>query len=142
MGRLMAIDYGLKRCGIAVTDPLRIIAAGLTTVAESELLDFIRKYLTEEPVDAIVLGLPRHEDGNEGQLFAQVQRKGGDIARAFPQIQVDYWDERYTSRMAKAIILQSGIGKMKRRDKSRIDMVSAGLILQEYLEHTEKTART
>jgi putative holliday junction resolvase len=142
MGRLLGIDYGLKRCGIAVTDPLRIIAAGLTTVPEPELLDFLIKYLAEEPVDAIVIGLPRHEDGSEAQLFGQVRRKGEEIARRFPQVQVDYWDERYTSRMAKAIILQSGIGKMKRRDKSRIDKVSAGLILQEYLEHTEKIARS
>lgn len=138
----MAIDYGLKRCGIAVTDPLRLIAAGLTTVPESDLLDFLGKYFAEEQVDALVLGLPLHEDGREGQLYQQVLRKGEEIARTFPGLTVEYWDERYTSRMAKAIILQSGIGKMKRRDKSRVDKVSAGLILQEYLEHTEKIART
>lgn len=125
-----------------MTDPLRIIAAGLTTVPEPELMDFLKKYLAEEPVDALVLGLPLHEDGSEGQLYQQVRRKGKQIAKAFPGLLVEYWDERYTSRMARAIILQSGLGKMKRREKDRVDKVSAGLILQEYLEYTEKIARS
>lgn len=141
MGRLLAIDYGLKRCGIAVTDPLRIIAAGLTTVPEPGLLAFLKTYLQTEPVDIIVLGLPLHEDGSEGQLYGKVRKVGADIARSFPDVAVDFWDERYTSRMAKAIILQSGVNRKKRQEKERVDKVSAGLILQEYLEHLEKASK-
>ncbi|MCO6484232.1 MAG: Holliday junction resolvase RuvX [Saprospiraceae bacterium] len=138
MGRLLAIDYGEKRCGIAVTDPLRIIAAGLTTVDEPSLLAFLKTYLASEQVDAIVLGLPVDERGVEGPIAEKVRKKAAEIVRAFPLVKVDFWDERYTSRMAKAVILASGLKKMQRRDKARVDKVSAGLILQEYLEHTEK----
>lgn len=138
MGRLLAIDYGEKRCGIAVTDPLRIIAAGLTTVDEPSLLAFLNTYLASEPVDAIVLGLPVDERGVEGPIAEKVRKKAAEIVRAFPLVKIDFWDERYTSRMAKAVILASGLKKMQRRDKARVDKVSAGLILQEYLEHTEK----
>lgn len=138
MGRLLGIDYGLKRCGIAVTDPLRIIAAGLTTVLENELMDFLEKYLSEETVDVIVLGLPFHERGDEGQLYQRIRKVGDKISARFPNVELAYRDERYTSRMAKAILINSGVPKKKRQEKARIDKISAGLILQDYLEALEK----
>lgn len=138
MGRLLGIDYGLKRCGIAVTDPLRIIAAGLTTVPEHELMGFLEKYLSEETVDVIVLGLPFHESGDEGQLYQRIRKVGDKIVARFPNVELVYRDERYTSRMAKAILIQSGVPKKKRQEKERVDKISAGLILQDYLEALEK----
>lgn len=138
MGRLLGIDYGLKRCGIAVTDPLRIIAAGLTTVPENELMGFLEKYLSEETVDVIVLGLPYHESGDEGQLYQRIKKVGDKISARFPNVELAYRDERYTSRMAKVILLHSGVPKKKRQEKARVDKISAGLILQDYLEALEK----
>ena len=137
MGRILAIDYGLRRCGIAVTDPLRLIASGLTTVAEKELIEFLDGYLLEEPVDVIVLGLPLHESGDKGQLYDHIRQVGRQIEKRYASVAVDYWDERYTSQMAKDIILQSGTKKKKRRDKGLVDKISAGIILQEYMEHLE-----
>lgn len=141
MGRFLSIDYGSKRCGIAVTDPLRIIAAGLTTVSPGDLLVFLETYMKEEVVDNIVIGLPLHEDGSKGQLYETVLRLGLEIQKRFPAIKLDYWDERYTSRMAKDIIRMSGAKRKKRQDKATVDKVSAGIILQEYLEQSEKEAR-
>lgn len=138
MGRLLGIDYGSKRCGIAVTDPLRIIASGLTTVETANLIPFLEGYVREESVDVIVMGLPLHESGDKGQLYDTIIAVGNRIRRLFPAIELVYWDERYTSRMAKEIILRSGVPRMKRRNKALVDKVSAGLILQEYLEHLEK----
>jgi putative Holliday junction resolvase len=138
MGRLLGIDYGTKRCGIAVTDPLRIIASGLTTVNTAELFDFLKCYIKEEPVDVIVLGLPLHESGDKGQLYDTILAVGKTLQRLFPQVELVYRDERYTSRMAKDILLRSGVPKMKRRDKGLVDKISAGILLQEYLEHLEK----
>jgi putative Holliday junction resolvase len=141
MGRFLAIDYGTKRCGIAVTDPLRIIAAGLTTVHPEELMSFLDNYLKEEQVDNIVIGLPLHEDGTKAQLYERVVQVGRQIDKRYPAIKLDYWDERYTSRMAKEIIRMSGAKRKKRQDKATVDKVSAGIILQEYLEQSEKEQR-
>ncbi len=141
MGRFLAIDYGTKRCGIAVTDPLRIIAAGLTTVHPEELMAFLDNYLKEEQVDNIVIGLPLHEDGTKAQLYERVVQVGRQIDKRYPAIKLDYWDERYTSRMAKEIIRMSGAKRKKRQDKATVDKVSAGIILQEYLEQSEKEQR-
>jgi putative Holliday junction resolvase len=141
MGRFLAIDYGTKRCGIAVTDPLRIIAAGLTTVHPEQLMEFLDNYLKEEQVDNIVIGLPLHEDGTKAQLYERVVQVGRQIEKRYPTIKLDYWDERYTSRMAKEIIRMSGAKRKKRQDKATVDKVSAGIILQEYLEQSEKELR-
>jgi putative Holliday junction resolvase len=138
MGRLLGIDYGLKRCGIAVTDPLRIFAAGLTTVPTAGLFDFLETYLKEEEVNMIVLGLPYHESGDPGQLYEVIQDVGSKIKVKFPNVELHYLDERYTSRMAREIILQSGANRKKRQDKALVDKVSAGIILQEFLELIEK----
>ena len=131
----MAIDYGTKRVGLAVTDPLKIIANGLDTVPTSELFEFLEKYLAEEEVDTIVIGEPLHADGNPTQIEPLVQKFVEKIKKRFPEVKIDRQDERYTSVEAKRIILQSGAKKKKRRDKSLVDKISAVLILQEYLEN-------
>ena len=131
----MAIDYGTKRVGLAVTDPLKIIANGLDTVPTSELFEFLEKYLEEEEVDTIVIGEPLHADGNPTQIEPLVQKFVEKIKKRFPEVKIDRQDERYTSVEAKRIILQSGAKKKKRRDKSLVDKISAVLILQEYLEN-------
>lgn len=142
VARILAIDYGRKRCGIAVTDPLRIIASGLCVVHPDELMTFLKDYMTTEEVDLIVLGLPFHEDGNPAQLHAEVLQLGSRLQRELPKIQLDYRDERYTSRMAVDIIRMSGAKRKKRQDKATVDKVSAGLILQDYLEFLEKKTLT
>ena len=134
MGRIMAIDYGTKRTGIAVTDPLKIIANGLDTVTTDKLWAFLETYLTQEVVECIVFGEAKRRDGspNKNQHFIiGLMRK---IKKAYPTIKIDTFDERYTSMRAKEIILQSGTRKKKRRQKGLVDKISAVLILQDYME--------
>ncbi len=138
MPRIMAIDYGTKRTGIAVTDPLQIIASGLTTIPTSEAFEFLSKYVQEEEVEKIVVGEPLYPDGNPAQIAPLVKGFVGKLRKLFPGIKVVTHDERFTSVDAKAVILQSGIGKKKRRDKSLIDKVSAALILEDYLKSIGK----
>ncbi|MBK8555150.1 MAG: Holliday junction resolvase RuvX [Lewinellaceae bacterium] len=136
MGRILSIDYGTKRCGIAVTDPLKIIASGLTTVATETLLIFLQQYLAAEEVECIVVGLPLHPDGNPAQIAPEVDRFVKKLREQFPDKNVERQDERYTSNDAKRIILQSGVKKQKRRDKGLVDKVAAALILEQYMhEH-------
>ena len=134
MARIMGIDYGTKRVGIAVTDPLQIIANGLDTVATSDIFEFLKQYLNEEEVEEIVVGMPLHLDGNPTYLSPVIEEFVAKINKLFPSLKVVTQDERFTSVDAKKIILQSGAKKKKRRDKSLVDKVSAVLILQEYLE--------
>lgn len=133
MGRILAIDYGLKRTGIAVTDPLKIIASALTTIPTAELMDFLEKYCSEEEVECFVVGLPMHADGNPAQIAAQIDDFAEKLRKKFPQQPVVRQDERYTSVDAQRIILQSGIKKQKRRDKSLVDKIAAALILEQYM---------
>jgi len=130
----MSIDYGTKRVGVAVTDPLQIIANGLDTVATTDIFVFLKKYFEEEEVEEMVVGYPRHLDGNPGQIVPQVEKFVAKVQKQFPHLNVAFQDERFTSVDAKRIILQSGAKKKKRRDKSLVDKVSAILILQEYME--------
>ncbi len=134
MGRILAIDFGLKRTGIAVTDPLKIIASGLTTVATPEALAFLQKYCAEETVECFIVGLPMHMDGNPAQIAPQADDFAGQLRKIFPAIPVIRQDERNTSNDAKRIILASGIKKQKRRDKSLVDKVAAALILEQYMQ--------
>lgn len=130
----MGIDYGTVRTGIAVTDPLKIIASGLNTFPTAEVIPFLKTYLKEEAVEAIVVGMPLHMDGNPGQIAPQVEVFMRNLAQLFPEVPVIAWDERYTSRDAKRIILESGAKKKKRRDKALVDKISAALILEDYLK--------
>ena len=134
MARILAIDYGTKRTGLAVTDPLQIIANGLDTVATSELEDYLQRYLEQEEVEAIVVGEPFYPDGNPAQIHHLVVGFVRRLKKLFPDIEVVTHDERFTSEEARQVILQSGARKKKRRDKSLVDKVSAVLILQDYLE--------
>ncbi len=138
MSRILAIDYGQKKCGVAVSDPLRIIASGLETVPREKLTEYLESYLDVEPVDIIVLGLPYHLDGNPAQLFGEIKNYAAELAKKFPAVTFAFQDETLTSEEAKKIILQSGARKKKRRDKSLVDKVSAVLILQQYMDSIEK----
>ena len=134
MGRILAIDYGLKRTGIAVTDPLKIIASGLTTVPTTEVLDFLKKYCSTEDVESFVVGLPLYPDGNPAQVAPQADAFAKRLRELFPEKMVFRQDERNTSNDAKKIILQSGIKKQKRRDKTLVDKIAAALILEQYMQ--------
>ena len=134
MARILAIDYGTKRTGLAVTDPLQIIATGLDTVATPELLDYLQRYLAQEEVETFVVGEPLHPDGNPAQLMPEVVGFVRKLRKLFPDVPVVMQDERFTSESAKDVIRQSGAGQKKRRDKALVDKVAAVLILQDYLE--------
>lgn len=136
MARIIGIDYGTKRVGVAVTDSLQIIVNGLDTVPTSEVFDFLKKYMEEEEVECIVVGEPMHKDGNPAQIAHLVVGFIRKLKKLFPEIKIDTQDERFTSKDAKEIILQSGIKKKKRQnDKELVDKISAVLILQDYLGH-------
>ncbi|MCA0235933.1 MAG: Holliday junction resolvase RuvX [Bacteroidetes bacterium] len=134
MGRILAIDFGTKRTGIAVTDPLKIIASGLTTVPTAEAMEFLEKYCSAEEVECFVVGLPLYPDGNPAQIADQADRFAEQLQKKFPAQPVVRQDERYTSNEAKRIILQSGVKKQKRRDKALVDKIAAALILEQYME--------
>lgn len=134
MGRILAIDYGTKRTGIAVSDPLCIIAGGLDTVATKELESFVAKYCDQNDVTTIVVGEPIQMDGKPSETFKYIEPLVARLRRAFPDKKVVLHDERFTSVMAKRVILESGIGKMARRNKALVDKVSATIILQSYME--------
>ena len=130
----MAFDYGTKRVGVAVTDPLQLIATALETVHARDIQDYVKAYVSREAVGAFVVGMPRQLDGSASESAQHVRGFVRSLRRAFPAIPVETIDERFTSKMASASIAQSGMTKKKRQDKSLIDSVSAVLILQSYLE--------
>ena len=134
MGRVLAIDYGQKRSGIAVTDELRIIASPLCTVPSGELIAFLKDYTSEEKVDVLVVGESLQMNGLPSQSAEFIEPFVKLLVKTFPGIPVERIDERFTSKMAGRAILQSGAKKKDRRDKSLVDMVSATIILQTYLE--------
>lgn len=131
----MGVDYGTRKTGLSVTDPLQIIVNGLETVQTDNLQDFLSDYLTKEEVDKIVFGLPRHADGNPTYLTPIVEKFAKKIKSQFPEVEIDFQDESFTSKQAKEILLQSGANRKKRRDKTQVDKISAVLILQSYLQH-------
>ena len=134
MSRVLAIDYGVRRTGIAVTDPMQIIANGLTTVDTRQLLAFLKDYVAKEPVECIVVGKPMQTNGRESENLANVRRFVEQLQKQLPQIPVEWWDERFTSVMAHQTMLESGIGKMARRNKALVDEISACIILQGWME--------
>lgn len=134
MGRLLAIDYGRKRCGIAVTDTLRLVANGLRTVATSELTPFIEEYTTREPVDAIVVGYPRDVHGRDSESMRYIVPGINRLRKAVPDIPITFFDERFTSVLAHRSMLDSGMKKMQRRDKATVDTMAAAIILNDYLQ--------
>ena len=134
MGRILAIDYGKKRTGIAVTDPLKIIANGLTTVPTHELEQWLSGYVAKEPVERILIGLPRQNSGELSENAARVIPFAGRLRKLFPGIPVEEVDERFTSVLAHRAMLDGGLKKKARQDKALVDEISATIILQTYLE--------
>lgn len=134
MGRIIALDYGKRRTGIAVTDPLQIIAQPLETVDSDKLIAHLTAYFLREQVDLIVLGDPRNLDGSDTDATALVNTFEETLQKAFPQYRIVRVDERLTSRMAKQAIIDAGYKKKDRRNKKLVDTVAAALILQTYLE--------
>ncbi|MFD2725602.1 Holliday junction resolvase RuvX [Hyunsoonleella rubra] len=133
MGRILAIDYGMKRTGIAVTDELQIIASGLTTVDTKELLNFLKDYFTKEEVELILMGEPKQMDNTPSESEALIQPFLEKLKKQFPNIPLKRVDERFTSKMAFQSMLDSGLKKKQRQNKALIDEISATLILQSYL---------
>lgn len=133
MARILAIDYGTKRTGIAVTDELQIIASGLTTVNTGELLGYLEKYFREEKVELVLVGEPKQKDGAASQIEVHIQEFLKSFSEKFPEMPVKRVDEAFTSKMAFQTMIDSGLKKKKRRDKALIDEISATIILQSYL---------
>ena len=134
MGRILAIDYGQKRCGIAVTDELAIIANALETVPSKDLINYLTKYLSQENVSEFVIGEPKQMNNQASDSARFIEPFIGRLKKAFPQIPIKRMDERFTSRMAFQSMIDAGLGKKARRNKALIDSISATLILQSYLE--------
>lgn len=134
MPRILSIDYGKKRTGIAVTDSLQLIAGGLATVDTPQLLDFLEDYLSHEDVECIVVGQPRQTNGEDSENMKRVAPFVNRFRKLHPELRVEYFDERFTSVLAHRAIIDSGVGRKTRRDKALVDKVSATIILQDYLE--------
>ena len=138
MPRIMAFDYGTKRIGIAVTDPLQIIATGLGTIHPKDIVEYLKKYLVKEAVERFIVGEPKQMDGTPSQAEPMIKGFVTILKKHFPLIPVEMMDERFTSKMASAVIAQSGMKKIDRQDKSRIDTISAIIILQSFLEKNSR----
>ena len=133
MPRILSIDYGLKRTGLAVTDPLQIIATGLTTVESKQLIPFLKDYFAKETVEKIIIGWPTNWDDSPTHATPLVEKCIKDLQKNFPKVPIQKVDERYTSKMAKDAMLEMGLKKMERRNKALVDEIAATIMLQEYL---------
>lgn len=134
MGRILSIDYGKKRTGIAVTDPLQLIANGLTTVPTPSLFDFVMNYVAGEDVERIIVGLPMQTNGGESENLKRITPFVQRLRHALPQIPVEMFDERYTSVLAHQAMLAGGLKKKARQNKALVDEISATIILQGWME--------
>lgn len=134
MARILSIDYGGKRTGIAVTDPMQIIATGLTTIESKELIPFLKEYFAKEAVELIIIGLPVNWDESDTHGTPLVKAAIKKIQKEFPQMPLKTVDERYTSKMAKDAMLEMGLKKKDRRDKKLVDEIAATIMLQEYMQ--------
>jgi putative Holliday junction resolvase len=129
----LSIDYGKKRTGLAVTDPLQLIAGGLATVSTSELFDYLCRYVEREAVERLVIGEPRQPNGQPSENLARVQQFVNRWRKAMPQIPIEYYDERFTSVLAHQAMLEGGLRRKARQDKALVDEISATIILQDYM---------
>jgi putative Holliday junction resolvase len=134
LARILSIDYGTKRTGLAVTDPLQIIATGLTTVESKQLIPFLKDYFARETVELIIIGEPKNWDDTATHATALVEKIIKQLEKNFPAMPIKRVDERYTSKMAKDAMLEMGLKKMQRRDKKLVDEIAATIMLQEYLQ--------
>ena len=137
MGRIIAIDYGKKRSGIAVTDTLKIVANGLTTVPTHTLSDFIKNYIASESVEKIIVGLPKQMNNHPSENMRYIQPFVNRLRKEIPEIPVEMYDERFTSVLAHRAMIDGGMKKMARRDKAIVDEISATIILNDYLESSQ-----
>ena len=138
MGRILAIDYGQKRCGVAATDPLQITPGGIGTFPTHQLLAFVPDYVQRESVERIVMGCPRQMNNEESASMKYIRPFVEKLRKALPSLPIDYQDERFTSTLAQRAIREAGIGKKRReQDKGLVDEVSAVIILQSYLERRD-----
>jgi len=133
VARILSIDYGKKRTGLAVTDPLQIIAGGLATVSTSELFDYLKAYTSREDVERIIIGEPRQPNGEPSENLARVQQFVNRWRKVMPQIPIDYYDERFTSVLAHQAMLDGGLKKKARQNKALVDEISATIILEDYM---------
>ena len=138
MGRILAIDYGLKRTGIAVTDPLRIIASPLETVSTADLLSFLKLYTTKETVDEFVVGMPKTLLNKDSEIAPFVRQFVEELKKQFPEKPVHLADERFTSSMAQRALIEGGMKKKDRQVKENVDKVSAAIILQGFMAATKR----
>ncbi|MBP5711413.1 MAG: Holliday junction resolvase RuvX [Prevotella sp.] len=134
MARILSIDYGKKRTGLAVTDPLKLIAGGLATVSTSELFNYLQDYIKREQVEKVIIGKPLQTNGEPSENLNRVQQFVNRWKKAIPHIPIEYYDERFTSVLAHRTILDSGIGKKARQNKALVDEISATILLQDYME--------
>ena len=134
MGRILAIDYGRKRCGIAVTDPLKIIANGLETVATHKLMDFLKEYTSREQVELIVIGQPTQLNGQPSESMRYITPFIDRLKKEMPNMPIEMADERFTSSIAHQAMIDGGMKKSDRRDKARVDTIAASIILNDYLQ--------
>ena len=141
MGRILAIDFGQKRCGIAATDTLQLVANGVATVDTSALVDWVRAYVAREPVDAIVVGLPTTMNGGESDSMRYIRPGIGRLRHALPDMPVEFFDERFTSVLAHRAMIDGGMKKMARRNKAIVDEISATIILNDYLASRDNRMR-
>ena len=137
MGRILAIDYGVRRTGLAVSDPLRLIAGGLTTVETKQLERFLADYFQREEVDVIVLGKPAQMDGTPSETWRFIEPLARRLKAAYPQKEVVFYDERFTSVLAHRAMIDGGMKKMARRDKAVVDRIAATIILEDYLQYRQ-----
>ena len=134
MARILCIDYGLKRTGVAVTDPLQIISTGLTTVDTNNLIPYLKKYFTDEAVELIIIGEPKNLDDSDTHATPFVNAAIAKLKKEFPQIPIKTVDERYTSKLAKQAMLEMGMKKKDRRNKRTVDEIAATIMLQDYMK--------
>jgi len=133
MARLLAIDYGTKRTGIAVTDELQLIASGLTTVPTEKLISFLKNYFIDENVELVIVGEPKQKDGTHSKVEGEIKKFIQKFSELFSTIKMDRMDERFTSKIAFKTMIDSGLNKKQRQNKALIDEISATIILQDYL---------
>jgi putative Holliday junction resolvase len=133
MARILSIDYGGKRTGIAVTDPLKIIATGLCTVETPKLMSFLKEYFSKETVELVIIGMPLNLDDSDTHITPQVKKFISAFQKHFPSLPIKEVDERYSSKLASRAMIEMGMKKKQRRDKAMVDEIAATIILQEYL---------
>jgi len=134
VGRILAVDYGKKRTGIAVTDPLRLIANGLTTVPTKEILLFLTNYFNKEKVDIVIVGYPKQMNNTPSEIVPEIEKFVTKMKEKFPALSIEYYDERFTSKMAFQTMIDGGLKQKARQDKALIDTISATILLQSWME--------